>query len=366
MPSVNNAIQEKIIEHSTYVERLKSNTVAKLVALLNRTEDDLIDQIRKRGAKISDKGFDTGPATTKRLNDLLASTREINRAAYAQVSDSMVDELQELAKYEATWSHTLLTEAIPASIVTQLGVTRPDLRSLYSIVNARPFQGRLLKESLAGVEDNRAALVRDTIRQGLVEGEPIDQITRRLKGTSRAKYADGLLDRSRREMQALTRTAVSHTMNTARDATYADNRDILKGLRWTSTLDGNTSPICQARDTKMYPVNSGPRPPAHWNCRSTMTPITKSYRELGLDLDEVPRGDRASMDGYVPEDLNYGQWLGRKPAAFQDEVLGKSKGQLFRNGGLKLDKFVNRAGNEMNLAELKIRHPAAFEKAGLE
>ena len=40
-------------------------------------------------------------------------------------------------------------------------------------------------------------------------------------------------------------------------------------------------------------------------------------------------------------------WLGRQSAAFQDDVLGRTRGLLFRKGGLRLDRFVNRAGDEL-------------------
>ena len=71
------------------------------------------------------------------------------------------------------------------------------------------------------------------------------------------------------------------------------------------------------------------------------------------------------MDGQVPASLTYEQWLRGKPAAFQDEVLGRSKGALFRNGGLTLDRFVHRDGSELTLAELRAKAPEAFEMVGL-
>ena len=147
---------------------------------------------------------------------------------------------------------------------------------------------------------------------------------------------------------------------------YAGNADLIKGVRWVSTLDGRTSPICRARDGVIYDVDKGPRPPAHWNCRSTTVPVLRSWRELGIPADEASPGTRASMDGQVPSDMTYQQWLKSKPAAFQDETLGKAKGRLFRSGGLTLDRFVNNKGREYTLDELRKRDAQAFAKAGLE
>jgi hypothetical protein len=54
-----------------------------------------------------------------------------------------------------------------------------------------------------------------------------------------------------------------------------------------------------------------------------------------------------------------------KPAEFQDEILGVTKGRLFREGGLTLDRFVDSKGREYSLDELRKRDADAFEKAGL-
>ena len=163
----------------------------------------------------------------------------------------------------------------------------------------------------------------------------------------------------------MVRTALNHTATVARNETFKANRSVLKGVQWHATLDNRTSAVCRGRDGKIYPVESGPRPPAHPNCRSTMIPVTKSWKELGINLKEAPAGTRASMNGQVPSTLTYNDWLKKQPVGFQDDILGKAKGQLYRKGDLPLDRFIDRAGKEYTLAELKIREAAAFTKAGI-
>ena len=63
----------------------------------------------------------------------------------------------------------------------------------------------------------------------------------------------------------------------------------------------------------------------------------------------------------------YQKWLKRQPAGFQDEVLGKTKGALFRRGGVGVDKFVDmRSGRSFTLDELKNREGQAFMKANIK
>lgn len=93
----------------------------------------------------------------------------------------------------------------------------------------------------------------------------------------------------------------------------------------------------------------GPVPPLHFNCRCVRIPVVKSWRDLGFDIDEVPEGTRASMDGQVPETQTYGAWLKTQPASVQDEALGPKRAELFR-GGMTVDRFV-RDGRVVRLDE---------------
>jgi hypothetical protein len=55
--------------------------------------------------------------------------------------------------------------------------------------------------------------------------------------------------------------------------------------------------------------------------------------------------------GQVPGETTYDSWLRRQSSSFQDEVLGRGKAKLFREG-LKMDEFIDRRGNELTIDEL--------------
>ena len=101
-----------------------------------------------------------------------------------------------------------------------------------------------------------------------------------------------------------------------------------------------------ARDGEVFPIDEGPRPPAHFNCRSVMVPVLDGEKVEGMRPAVT-----ADSIGTVPATTTYDEWLRQQPASFQDEVLGPGKAELFRKGET-LDKFVDAAGKPIPLKDL--------------
>lgn len=360
MPTASERLLDLQIGHAIHIRRFSEGLVRRIVRLLDRADADLVAKIAERLSQIEERGFDLGPATTARLEQLLEEIRALNAEVYRDAEGVLGGELEALAEAEATFQKDAIVKVLPF----EAAPLAPSPEALQAIVYKRPFQGAVLKDWASGLESGRRRRLGEAIRIGLVEGETTDQIVRRVRGTRALNYSDGILEVSRRSAAGVVRTAVTHVTTQAREETFGQNDDLVKGVRWVSTLDGRTSAVCRARDGKVYEVGKGPRPPAHWACRSTTTPVLKSWKEMGLDLKEMPEGTRASMDGQVPASLTYDAWLRKQPAAFQDEVLGPTKAKLFREG-LAMDRFVDRSGHEYTLDELRRRDAEVFERAGL-
>jgi hypothetical protein len=179
----------------------------------------------------------------------------------------------------------------------------------------------------------------------------------------------------------LVRTSIQAAATEARQMVYSDNKPLLKGVHWIATLDGRTSSTCRSLDGKEFGIDDGPRPPAHFGCRSVTVPIIKSWAELGFNgteppaplrpfvrskrkLKDIPKADRAALTGKAPEDLSYGDWLRKQPTAFQVEVLGPTRAKLFRDGGLPIEKFRDaRMTSDFTLDELRRWEPEAWRAA---
>ena len=354
MPTANEELADLSVRHQVQIFRLSSGVLRKLIPLLNRADQEIIAKLASRGATLE------GSFTSKRLGSLLESIRVINRDAHTGLGRELRKELRDLAAYEASFQARMISSALPI----QWDIVSPSAEMLDAVVNAQPFQGKLLKDWVSELDASKFRRVRDAVRLGMIEGQTTDQIVRRIRGTRALRYKDGVMEIGRRGAEAMVRTAVSHTASAARETLYQANSDLIAKEVWVATLDTRTCPVCGSLDGQEFELGKGPRSPVHIGCRCLRAPVTKSWRELGFDIDELPPGTRASMNGQVPGDMSYEQWLRRQPVSVQDDALGKSKGQLFRKGELPLDKF--RQGNEeLTLDQLRAKEAEAFTKAGL-
>lgn len=238
-----------------------------------------------------------------------------------------------------------------------LDVTTPNLGVLQTAVLTNPFQGATVDEWIAELGRNDLNRVWRTTLDGIIQGKTTDALVRDVIGSQSLRYKDGVREVSRRGMDALIRTSITHATNVGRQAVWEANDDLVSAVRWVSTLDSRTTPICRDLDGQTWPVNDGPRPPAHLRCRSTTVAVLKSWKELGYQVDELPAGTRAAMDGQVPSDLTYWDWFKQTDESNQEEVLGPSRFKMWKDGTIPdPTEFTNDQGRLYTLEELKRRH----------
>lgn len=351
--TINEDILNASIRHMVWLERYKTSEIKKIIALLNKSDADLVKQIAGRLVKIEQRGYDLGPDTTKRLNELLKDIREQRAEAASALHEKTRRDLFEYAAYEADFQARLIQSSIAGNGATVVMI-KPAVSQLQAAVTKQPFQGRLLKEWYRDLGTDQARKITDAVRIGITEGQSTDQIVRRIRGTKARNYRDGILEIGRRNAANIVGTAISHVANRASDEVYAANDEILFGEKWVATLDSRTCPRCAALDGKVFELGKAPARPLHFGpCRCRTVPY--------LGPTSI-KGTRASAVGPVPDDMNYEEWLRKQPVSVQNDVLGEDKAQLFRKGGMSLDRFIDRAGEEYTLEDLKRRDAEIWNK----
>ena len=88
-------------------------------------------------------------------------------------------------------------------------------------------------------------------------------------------------------------------------------------------MDADTCLVCLEHDGKLAVEGAKPH---HEGCRCALTPVLRSFREMGIDRDELSPGTRASSVGQVPQDGGlYKEYLIQRAKAFDEANRGLEK-----------------------------------------
>ena len=283
--------------------------------------------------------------------EVAARAKQAEYIAYK--TETQATDLVGLAKAEAAAS----TKAM-ASI--GLNASVPTASVLKAMVSDTLLQGAPLKAWWAKQAEDTAFKFSAQVRQGVAQGETLQQIITRVVGSEK-KCITGVLDVSRRNASTLVHDSIMQIANDAKLAVYQENADIVKGVQWLATFDMHTCETCAAYHGAQWDLDGNPingttlpfiTPPLHPNDRCVLTPVTKTYRELGIDIPEVTGLTRASDLGQIPTGTSFSDFLDRHSKAEQDKFFGKGKADLWREGKITLKDLVAQNGRPISLAQL--------------
>lgn len=342
MQNLTDEIKDLLLTRSLLLQRVSNSLTKDIINAYVSVIDDILAKI----------------ATGKNIN-LVNMNKIINELNAKLTPDltSVNDDLVQLGISEASYVANGINGSIGIDLVSKL----PTDRTVQKIVNTSLMDGLTLSSWLEDKDSKLKLLLKDNIQQGVIQGETIPQIVSRLKG---------VLTINKEGVKALAITAVATVTNQVRMQTYKENEDIFKGYEHNSTLDNRTTLLCGSRDGAYWDLNGKGlnekgkankfmTPPLHFRCRSLLLPITKSFKELGIPLDEVPIGTRSSMDGYVSRDTTFEKWFEGKPKSFQEEYLGKGRYELYKKGTITFSDLVNQNGRTLKMSELAKISPVA-------
>ena len=381
-----------------------SNSVARRI--INAYNDIILDSVAQlRAIEDLDDSFKAA-----RLRSILAQLKESLDTWAGDSTEIMVPELQGLAELQSEFVEEQLRKVLPAGSRSLVNTVEISPQFAQAVVTTDPTQinvvalsddlvaavqgapqtfsltaaqgttitlpnGQVIVKAFRGIAENQADLFAQVVRNGLLTGETTDSIARRIKGRLRfgqpgsirqiAVAGGQVTTVANNQVMALVRTSINQVSNAASQQVYEANQDVTKKYRYVATLDTRTSAICRALDGREFEYGKGPMPPQHFNCRSTTVAVV-DYEGLGLTPPKP--GRRASMDGPVPANESYGQWLSKQSKATQAEVLGAEKVAYFARLSNKygpkdaIAKMVRDDGSELTLDQLRKRYGAVKER----
>ena len=370
MPSANEKLADIGVAQQVRWTRLKNGQARRAKQMLDDADKRIKEWLIKKEANGQE------PWTVRQRKQMQASLERLMNQDYNAFEADITNTVKEVAVTAGEWE---------VATIQKLGVNiaSPNPGVLAKAAINKPYNGAVFKDWYADLKTNQIKRAWRSVLTGINTGETTPEIIRRVIGTRKLNYKDGVLETGRRGAEMFVRTSITHAVNAGREAVWEENEDIMQGLRWVSTLDTGTTPMCRERDGKVSRISASDtdwkppkgteelsppnaKPPGHPNCRSIQVAILKDAEELGIKVNkDAPEQTRSALDGdTTPASMNYYDWLKRQPAAIQIEVLGNKRYKLFKEG-IDPGKFVDDKGYQLTLEQLRANDPGAFEAAGL-
>lgn len=296
----------------------------------------LIELERGVVAKINKKGVDS--LNSRDLATLLKTLDKLIDSTYAKAGNQVISETAQLQLLEIKALTDIYNESYGKKVLNEPKPAQDSNPLLFvagvAVADWFVKQSRDLKFKLGGA-----------IRQANFDGKPTQDIVYDINAHFKnAKHS----------AETLIKTAVSQARSNAHTAIKKENQSALVGEQHISVLDTKTSVICGARSGLVWGLDKNPVghqvsyaiPPLHPNCRSYLKLLTKSWRELGLDEDEIDEEQ---------DNLTYEEWLKGKSQVEQDQVLGKGKADLWRRGVITFSDMLDQSGRPLTLEELRAK-----------
>ncbi len=344
--STNDKIEDAITRHQVFVMRYSQGRER----LADEYVEKLIEAVTER------LGADIATVSPARLDQIIAEVAEDIKVRSAEYETSVVDEMLEFIGYQSDFNVNLLDFNVDAEVVTPaLGVLQAAM--LLRRMPLEPTKSYTVNEALQEYSSRKSRQIIQTVRDGVTLGQTSQEITKNIKDLTKTQQ---------RQAATLARTIANYVSIQAREVVMRENSDITDSYKWIATLDSRTSLICASRDQQIFKEsNDSPKPPAHFNCRSTIAPIVKGEFDLGLDIES--RRPAVSDTGVkqVSSSTPYEAWLRRQSRAFQTEVLGVTRAKLFREGRISIGRFVDAQGATLTLDQLRKLEPIVFEDLGI-
>lgn len=131
----------------------------------------------------------------------------------------------------------------------------------------------------------------------------------------------------------VSRTELLDANRAAAALSHEANADVLRGWVWLTQLSPRTCPACLGMSGTEHPL-SEPGPQGHQQCRCARGPLTKSWADLGLDIDEP-----ASV---MPD---AGEWFDGLTDQEQRSILGAGRYVAWKRGGYPMSKWATKVPN---------------------
>lgn len=229
------------------------------------------------------------------------------------------------AAYTARMVEAQLPPGASDTVTAGVGFNRVDPMQLEAIVNRTTQQITALHYPISA--EATAAIQQELIR-GIVVGDNPRTAAHRMLKRVEGRFNGGLS-----RAVNVARTEMLDANRSAAQAQELANKDVLTAWEWSAKLDSRTCISCLVQNGSTHPIED-PGPLDHQQGRCSRIPVTKTWRELGFNVDE-PVGVKTDSKA----------WFNGLPEAEQSSIMGADRLALFKAGDVSWEDLSSRRTN---------------------
>ena len=238
----------------------------------------------------------------------------------------ITDDLPAVVRSAGEAQEAIIASQLPkAELDSLVGWSKVDPKALEAIVQRTTER---ITSELWPLSAEADAVMRREIVRGIATGTNPRTTARAIMRGAEGGFNGGL---SRALTVARTETLDAHRAAAAES--HAANADVLGGWVWLTDLSPRTCPACLGMSGTEHPL-SEPGPLGHPNCRCARAPRTKTWAELGIDIDE-PESD-------LPD---AGEWFEQQDERVQRSILGPARYDAWLRGDYPMTAWATRKPN---------------------
>ena len=332
----NNINIDDLLRHQTYLARLETQAYRAHIA------PSLAEALRDIRRLLSEADTIT---SRRQLQSLEAEIRRIIRSESGWAV--MQTDLDALADYDNRFFANLVGAGTAAASAER--VKRLADNTMMILRSGEKFNSGLWTDFVRDNQDTQIKAVSNVMRTAYAEGWTAREMRREV-----SRRFDGEIARN---AETLARTATNHYANMGRRAFAEANKDIVTREIPIVTFDNRTTDICvsiSARySDKGWPLGESPIgvPPFHFGCRTVLGYLAKGQELTGTRAARGESGKTEQIRASTPID----SFVKRQPVKWQEDLLGKERARLFREGKLSLRNLTDASLRPLTLQEIARR-----------
>lgn len=210
------------------------------------------------------------------------------------------------------------------------------------------------KHSMDSIGKRELLKAEQIVRRGIADGRSQKELVAELLRNAEI---------TERQATTLVQTTFTQSESTILQKVVEENSELIDRFMFSAILDSRTSSVCSTlHGTIMASDKVIHKPPIHWNCRSTLTPLIRPMKELA-EVDS-PRIKKTKLPveegGEPPLPENFDQWLSRQTMDVKLKHLGdEERVALFEKGNLSFNQFFAKNMKPITLSQLRIQDRAS-------